>query len=96
MKLCVVKSNLDHVHQREFDEYSKRCWQKGKHHFMVRFTVKVIISPADLKFEVCILRLFPYHFVQSNVLSYSCGLRARNAQGITILSRSNGMLLALL
>jgi hypothetical protein len=96
MKLCVVKSNLDQVHQREFDEYSKRCWQKGKHHFMVRFTVKVIISPADLKFEVCILSQFQYHIAHSNVLSCSCGLRVRNAQGTTILSRLNGMLLALL
>jgi hypothetical protein len=40
------------VPQRDFDEYSKRCWQKGKHHFVARFTVKVVISPADLKFEL--------------------------------------------
>jgi hypothetical protein len=60
----MVHTSLDQVHQREFEEYSKRCWEKGKHHFMARFTVKVIISPANLKFEASILPLFQVHFVR--------------------------------
>jgi hypothetical protein len=61
IRLCVVQSNLDQVQEREFEEYSKRCWEKGKHHFVARFSVKVIISPADLKFEASILSSFQAH-----------------------------------
>lgn len=92
----MVQSNLDQVHQREFEEYSKRCWQKGKHHFMARFTVKVIISPADLKFEASILPPFKCVLSVTNALPRSCGLKECAIRGVMIRLKSNGMLLALL
>jgi hypothetical protein len=51
MKLCSVQSDLKEVNEREFDLKNKRCWQ-GKKFYNAVFTVRVIIAPADLKFEL--------------------------------------------
>ena len=51
VKLCTVQSNLNEVQQNEFDLKNKRCWQ-GRKYYLATFTVRVIIAPADLKFEL--------------------------------------------
>lgn len=94
MKLCVVQSNLNQVQEREFEEHSKRCWQKGRHHFMARFTVKVFISPADLKFEVSNALLLQSLSPWTDGLFHSYGSKVNAAQEIILLSKSNGILLA--
>jgi len=51
LKLCTVQSNLAEVGQGEFKVKNKRCWQ-GKKYYLATFTVRVIIGPADLRFEL--------------------------------------------
>ena len=50
-KLCVVHSDVKELRESDFDLKNKRCWQ-GKRYYLVEFTVRVIIGPADLKFEL--------------------------------------------
>jgi hypothetical protein len=51
LRLCDVQSDLKEVNEREFELKNKRCWQ-GKRYYNATFTVRVIIAPADLKFEL--------------------------------------------
>jgi hypothetical protein len=51
LKLCDVQSDLKEVQEREFELKNKRCWQ-GKRYYNAKFTIRVIIAPADLKFEL--------------------------------------------
>jgi hypothetical protein len=51
VKLCVVKSDLKEVNEREFELKNKRCWQ-GPTYYIATFTLRVIVGPADLKFEL--------------------------------------------
>jgi hypothetical protein len=51
LKLCNVQSDLKEVNEREFELKNKHCWQ-GKRYYNATFTVRVIIAPADLKFEL--------------------------------------------
>ncbi|PQE13605.1 hsp70 family chaperone protein [Rutstroemia sp. NJR-2017a BVV2] len=50
-KLCVVRSDLRDVAESEFELMNRKPWQ-GKKYYLATFTVKVIIAPADLKFEL--------------------------------------------
>lgn len=50
-KLCQLSSDLKEVAEEEFEVRNKRVWQ-GKRYFLATFAVKVIIAPADLKFEL--------------------------------------------
>lgn len=47
-----MTSNLSGCKNKEFLEKSKHCWSKGKHHFVAEFTIKVVIHPADIAFEL--------------------------------------------
>jgi hypothetical protein len=51
MLLCTVKSNLAGVNELEFQAKNRRCWQ-GRKFYLATFTVRVVIAPADLKFEL--------------------------------------------
>jgi hypothetical protein len=51
VKLCVVKSDLKEVSEREFELKNKRCWQ-GPTYYIAIFTLRVIVGPVDLKFEL--------------------------------------------
>jgi hypothetical protein len=46
-----VKSDLKEVAQGELELKNKRCWE-GKRYYLALFTIRVIIGPADLKFEL--------------------------------------------
>lgn len=50
-KLCQVYANLEGVSESEFQLKNKRAWQ-GEAYYIATFTVKVIVGPADLKFEL--------------------------------------------
>ena len=52
-KLCEVESDLSSADETKFKERNKRLWQTGEHFFEVTYQVKVVIGPADLRFELC-------------------------------------------
>ncbi|VUC31020.1 unnamed protein product [Clonostachys rosea] len=53
-KLCAVKSDLTGVQQHELVLKQKRgtCFKKGYKYYICQFDVKVIVAPADLRFEL--------------------------------------------
>ncbi|KAF4456804.1 hypothetical protein F53441_1155 [Fusarium austroafricanum] len=54
MKLCSVKSNLAGVQQHQLVLKEKRgtCLRRGTKFYICRFDVRVIVAPADLRFEL--------------------------------------------
>jgi hypothetical protein len=50
-KLCQLQSDFKEIPEEELEVRNKRPWQ-GKRYFVAKFAVKVIIAPADLKFEL--------------------------------------------
>ncbi|KAH8880209.1 hypothetical protein GQ53DRAFT_737405 [Thozetella sp. PMI_491] len=54
VKLCDVKSNLTGVQQHQLIQKHKRgtCFSKGHMFYICQFDVKVIVAPADLRFEL--------------------------------------------
>jgi hypothetical protein len=50
-KLCTVVADVKELRQSDFELKNKKCWE-GKKYYLVEFTVRVIIGPADLKFEL--------------------------------------------
>ncbi|KAK5999197.1 hypothetical protein PT974_01588 [Cladobotryum mycophilum] len=53
-KLCNVKSNLEGVEQHQLVLKKKRgsCFSRGYRFYICEFDVRVIIAPADLRFEL--------------------------------------------
>lgn len=54
VKICDVKSDLSGVEESELEKKYKRagCFRKGKTWFVCHFEVRVIVAPADLRFEL--------------------------------------------
>ncbi|KAF2237112.1 hypothetical protein EV356DRAFT_496637 [Viridothelium virens] len=52
-KLCDIESDLSSASEKEFKEKNRRIWQFGQRYFQVKYQIKVIIGPADLRFELC-------------------------------------------
>lgn len=54
VKLCNVKSNLEGVKQEQLVLKNKRgsCFKRGYTFYICQFDVKVIVAPADLRFEL--------------------------------------------
>ncbi|KAF2177496.1 hypothetical protein K469DRAFT_358573 [Zopfia rhizophila CBS 207.26] len=50
--LCEIQSDLSSADENRFIEKNKRLWSFGKHYFKVEYQVKVIIGPADIRFEL--------------------------------------------
>ncbi|KAF2269555.1 hypothetical protein CC78DRAFT_564797 [Lojkania enalia] len=50
--LCEIQSDLSAADEKKFVEKNKRFWSLGKHYFKVEYQVKVIIGPADIRFEL--------------------------------------------
>ena len=50
--LCTIETDLGNVSQDEFERKNKRCWKRGKLHYLAKFQVRVVIAPVDLKFEL--------------------------------------------
>ena len=52
-KLCEVESDLSGADETKFKEKNKQFWKPGERFFEVAYQVKVVIGPADLRFELC-------------------------------------------
>jgi hypothetical protein len=54
VKLCDVKSNLTGVEQHQLVLKNKRgtCFSRGYMFYICQFQIKVIVAPADLRFEL--------------------------------------------
>ena len=54
IKLCEVKSNLTGVEQHQLVLKHKRgtCFTRGHMFYICNFDIKVIVAPADLRFEL--------------------------------------------
>jgi len=54
IKLCEVKSNLTGVQQEQLVLREKRgtCFTRGYKFYICQFDVRVIVGPADLRFEL--------------------------------------------
>ncbi|KAL8719782.1 MAG: hypothetical protein Q9225_003243 [Loekoesia sp. 1 TL-2023] len=50
--LCEIESDLSTADETKFKEKNKRFWSLGKHYFKVDYEVKVLIGPADVRFEL--------------------------------------------
>jgi hypothetical protein len=50
--LCEIQSDLSTADEKRFVEKNKRFWSLGKHYFKVEYEVKVLIGPADIRFEL--------------------------------------------
>ncbi|KAL9001081.1 MAG: hypothetical protein Q9188_005527 [Gyalolechia gomerana] len=50
--LCEIESDLSNADESKFKEKNKRFWSLGKHYFKVDYDVKVLIGPADVRFEL--------------------------------------------
>ncbi|TVY38313.1 hypothetical protein LSUB1_G004387 [Lachnellula subtilissima] len=50
-KLCEIESDLTGIGENEFELKNRKIWQ-GKKFYVATFSVKVIIAPADLRFEL--------------------------------------------
>ena len=62
--LCEIQSDLAGADERKFVEKNKRFWSIGKHYLKVGYQVRVIIGPADIRFELCeftCVSLYPCH-----------------------------------
>lgn len=53
-RLCYVRSNLEGVQQHQLVLKQKRgtCFTKGYKFYVCEFEVRVIVAPADLRFEL--------------------------------------------
>ena len=52
-KLCEVESDLTGVDESSLKEKNKRFWSRGELYLELAYQVKVIIGPADLRFQLC-------------------------------------------
>lgn len=51
--LCEVQSDLTSADERQFKKKNRHFWNTGKPYLKVDYQVKVIIGPADIRFELC-------------------------------------------
>ena len=51
--LCDIESDLSSADESKFKEKNKRFWSFGKHYLRIDYDVKVLIGPADVRFELC-------------------------------------------
>jgi hypothetical protein len=50
--LCEIQSDLSAADAKKFVETNKHFWKLGKHYFKLEYQVKVLIGPADIRFEL--------------------------------------------
>ncbi|KAL8953632.1 MAG: hypothetical protein Q9222_000518 [Ikaeria aurantiellina] len=50
--LCEIQSDLTSADETKFKEKNKRFWNLGKHYFKIDYDIKVILGPADVRFEL--------------------------------------------
>jgi hypothetical protein len=50
--LCEISSDLSSADERKFVEKNKNFWSTKKHYFRIEYSVRVLIGPADINFEL--------------------------------------------
>jgi hypothetical protein len=50
--LCEISSDLSSADEKKFIEKNKSFWSLKKHYFRIEYSVRVLIGPADLRFEL--------------------------------------------
>ncbi|KAF2649169.1 hypothetical protein K491DRAFT_708324 [Lophiostoma macrostomum CBS 122681] len=50
--LCEIQSDLTTADESKFVEKNRRFWSLGKHYLKVEYQVRVLIGPADIRFEL--------------------------------------------
>lgn len=50
--LCEISSDLSTADEKKFVEKNKNFWSMKKHHFRIEYSVRVLIGPADIRFEL--------------------------------------------
>ena len=54
--LCDVESDLSLADEARFREKNQHFWERargGKRHYQIDYQVKVLLGPADIRFELC-------------------------------------------
>ncbi|KAF2025512.1 hypothetical protein EK21DRAFT_76264 [Setomelanomma holmii] len=50
--LCEISSDLSAADEKKFIEKNKNFWSMKKHYFKIEYSVRVLIGPADIRFEL--------------------------------------------
>lgn len=50
--LCEIQSDLSAADEKKFQEKNKHFWSLQKHYFRVEYSIRVLIGPADIRFEL--------------------------------------------
>jgi hypothetical protein len=50
--MCEISSDLSSADERKFVEKNKNFWSMKKHYFRIEYSVRVLIGPADIRFEL--------------------------------------------
>lgn len=50
--LCEISSDLSAADEKKFIEKNKHFWSLQKHYLRIEYTVRVLIGPADIRFEL--------------------------------------------
>jgi hypothetical protein len=50
--LCEISSDLSAADERKFQERNKHFWSLQKHYLRIEYSVRVLIGPADIRFEL--------------------------------------------
>jgi len=50
--LCEISSDLSSADEKKFIEKNKNFWSMKKHYFRIEYSVRVLIGPADIRFEL--------------------------------------------
>ena len=52
-ELCEVQSDLSTADEKKFKEKNRHFWNTGERYLRAEYQVKVVIGPADIRFELC-------------------------------------------
>ncbi|KAI4705843.1 hypothetical protein J4E81_000728 [Alternaria sp. BMP 2799] len=50
--LCEINSDLSAADEKKFQEKNKHFWSLQKHYLRIEYSVRVLIGPADIRFEL--------------------------------------------
>jgi hypothetical protein len=50
--LCEISSDLSAADEKRFIEKNKSFWSMKKHYLLIEYSVRVLIGPADIRFEL--------------------------------------------
>jgi hypothetical protein len=67
--LCEIKSDLSGADEKKFKKKNRHWWQFKDPYYRVDYQIKVVIGPADIRFELC---EFPHFKIVSCVPRTAC------------------------